>query len=47
MWTWIVGFQREIYLEFAKHIRAVAENGGWSAFLAFLPMGSCSVPCMP
>ena len=39
MWTWIVGFQREIYLEFAGHIRAVAETGGWSAFLAFLPMG--------
>lgn len=39
MWTGIVGFQRDIYLQFAEHIRAVADTGGWSAFLAFLPMG--------
>ena len=35
----IVGFQREIYLAFAEHIKAFAAGGGWSAFLVYLPMG--------
>lgn len=39
MWTWIIGFQREIYLAFAEHIRGFAEGGSLVAFLAFLPMG--------
>lgn len=39
MWTWIVGFQKEIYLTFAENIKAIAETGNWAAFLAFLPMG--------
>ncbi|MBY3093551.1 ABC transporter permease [Rhizobium laguerreae] len=39
MWTWIIGFQREIYLAFADHIRAFAEGGSLAAFLPFLPMG--------
>lgn len=39
MWTWIVEFQRDIYLAFADHIKAFAAGTGWTAFLAFLPMG--------
>lgn len=39
MWTWIVGFQREIYLTFGENIKAIAETGSWAAFLAFLPTG--------
>lgn len=39
MWTWVIGFQREIYLTFAENINAIAETGNWAAFLAFLPMG--------
>jgi ABC-type nickel/cobalt efflux system permease component RcnA len=35
----IVGFQREIYLAFADHIKAFAAGGGWNAFLLYLPMG--------
>ena len=39
MWTWIIEFQRDIYLAFADHIKAFAAGTGWTAFLAFLPMG--------
>jgi ABC-type nickel/cobalt efflux system permease component RcnA len=39
MWNWIIGFQRDIYLAFAEHIRAFAEGGSFTAFLAFLPIG--------
>jgi len=39
MWIWIVEFQRDIYLAFADHIKAFAQGTGWTAFLAFLPMG--------
>ncbi len=35
----IVGFQRDIYLAFADHIKAFAAGGGWGAFLVYLPMG--------
>ncbi len=35
----IVDIQRDIYLAFAEHIKAFANGGGWTAFLAFLPMG--------
>ncbi|PLU08049.1 nickel/cobalt transporter [Sinorhizobium medicae] len=35
----IVDIQRDIYLAFAEHIKTFANGGGWSAFLAFLPMG--------
>ncbi|EJJ29718.1 nickel/cobalt transporter [Rhizobium sp. CF142] len=38
-WQTIIDFQREIYLTFAGHIKALAAGGGWLAFLAFLPMG--------
>lgn len=31
--------QRDIYLAFADHIKTFADGGGWTAFLAFLPMG--------
>lgn len=39
MWTWIVSFQKEIYIAFGEHIRAFADTGSWATFLAFLPMG--------
>ena len=35
----IVDIQRDIYLAFAEHIKTFANGGGWTAFLAFLPMG--------
>ncbi|RVG03265.1 nickel/cobalt transporter [Sinorhizobium meliloti] len=35
----IVDIQREIYLAFAEHIKTFANGGGWTTFLAFLPMG--------
>ncbi|MCA1489461.1 nickel/cobalt transporter [Sinorhizobium alkalisoli] len=35
----ILDIQREIYLAFAEHIKTFANGGGWTAFLAFLPMG--------
>ncbi|PDT45644.1 nickel/cobalt transporter [Sinorhizobium fredii] len=35
----IVDTQRDIYLAFAEHIKTFANGGGWTAFLAFLPMG--------
>ena len=35
----IIDLQRDIYLAFAQHIKAFADGGGWSAFVAFLPMG--------
>jgi nickel/cobalt exporter len=34
-----ISFQREIYQAFADQIRAFADGGGWSVFLAYLPMG--------
>ncbi len=39
MWPWIIDVQRDIYLEFGEHIKEYANGSGWSAFLAFLPMG--------
>lgn len=35
----IISFQREIYQAFGDQIRAFADGGGWSVFLAYLPMG--------
>ncbi|ASP87584.1 MULTISPECIES: nickel/cobalt transporter [Sinorhizobium] len=35
----IVDIQRDIYLAFAEHIKTIANGGGWTDFLAFLPMG--------
>lgn len=35
----IITLQREIYQAFADQIRAFAAGGGWSVFLAYLPMG--------
>lgn len=39
MWQSIIEFQRDIYLAFADHIKAFANGGATSTFLAFLPMG--------
>lgn len=35
----VVDIQRDIYLALAEHIKALAAGGGWTAFLAFLPLG--------
>lgn len=35
----IFSLQREIYQAFADQIRTFAAGGGWTAFLAYLPMG--------
>jgi nickel/cobalt exporter len=35
----IITLQREIYQAFAGQIRVFADGGGWSVFLAYLPMG--------
>jgi nickel/cobalt exporter len=35
----LINFQREIYQAFADQIRAFADGGGWTVFLAYLPMG--------
>ncbi|QIA21987.1 sulfite exporter TauE/SafE family protein [Mesorhizobium sp. AA22] len=35
----IIELQRDIYLAFAGHIKAFAQDGSWSALAAFLPMG--------
>ncbi|RWF73015.1 MAG: hypothetical protein EOS26_18830 [Mesorhizobium sp.] len=35
----IIELQRDIYLAFAGHIKAFAQDGSWSALVAFLPMG--------
>ncbi|MDM9624982.1 ABC transporter permease [Rhizobium sp. S152] len=39
MFQQIIDIQREIYLTFAAHIKDYAAGGGWTSFLAFLPMG--------
>lgn len=39
MWQFVIDVQRDIYLGFAEHIKAFASGTGWSAFLAFLPIG--------
>jgi ABC-type nickel/cobalt efflux system permease component RcnA len=38
----IVDVQRDIYLAFAEHIKTFANGGGWTTFLAFVPMGIVS-----
>jgi nickel/cobalt transporter (NicO) family protein len=35
----LIDIQRDIYLALAEHIKMFAAGGGWSAFLAFLPLG--------
>lgn len=39
MLYWVIEFQREIYLAFAKHISVFATDRSWAAYAAFLPMG--------
>jgi ABC-type nickel/cobalt efflux system permease component RcnA len=35
----VIEVQRDIYLTFADHIKAFAQDGSWGALAAFLPMG--------
>ena len=39
MLQWLIEVQRDIYLAFAGHIKAFAQDGSWAALAAFLPMG--------